>query len=59
MLITVVIFGKYLECAAKGKTSDAIKVVVVHCMCTREAGSAAVHSLQLCASNVHAVVAAC
>ena len=26
MLITVVLLGKYLECAAKGKTSEAIKV---------------------------------
>lgn len=26
MLITVVILGKYLECAAKGKTSEAIQV---------------------------------
>lgn len=28
MLITVVILGKYLECAAKGKTSEAIQVCV-------------------------------
>ncbi|GAV83848.1 E1-E2_ATPase domain-containing protein [Cephalotus follicularis] len=28
MLITFVLFGKYLECLAKGKTSDAIKKLV-------------------------------
>lgn len=36
MLITVVIMGKYLECAAKGKTSEAIQVCVCVCKCLGE-----------------------
>lgn len=33
ILITVVILGKYLECSAKGRTSDAIKVGSRHTRC--------------------------
>jgi hypothetical protein len=38
MLITVVILGKYMECQAKGKTSEAIQVLH-YCLLTHSSNS--------------------
>ncbi|GBF98396.1 copper-transporting ATPase-like, partial [Raphidocelis subcapitata] len=58
ILITVVIFGKYLECSAKGRTSDAIKALLAlapECalLCELDASGAVASTREVPTALVH------